>query len=165
MTDKPLCRCGHPESDHYTYILNGVETWICKSCDPMSRLPSGNYESQQDSYFWEMRIAADHPYEPKGGVISREDYEREKLSQGLIPDNTYGPSGGAHPYDFYPDPEACTEEEAGRYGEALALAAKGEWEKPNHPIGIPVATWGWGLRRWWMTKDEHAVIYGKEMEG
>lgn len=55
-----LCRCGHPESDHYKYILNGAETWSCKSCDPTSGL-AGDHEIHPD--VWAKRIEADHPYE------------------------------------------------------------------------------------------------------
>lgn len=47
-----LCAvCGHIEAVHYTYIRNGVDTAICKQCDPATELfagGAGNVEAPLD---------------------------------------------------------------------------------------------------------------------
>lgn len=60
-----FCTCGHPRSDHYQYILNGHDQTRCKSCDPMSGIPGGNYAMDHDSYVAAMYRAADHGFTPE----------------------------------------------------------------------------------------------------
>lgn len=64
MPEPMLCRCGHPEEEHYTYIRNGEQAWCCRSCDPMSGIPAGNYAMDADSYVAAMYRAADHAFDP-----------------------------------------------------------------------------------------------------
>ena len=61
-----LCHCGHVEQEHYQYFMNGVLTWICKSCDPFNKLGidvGGDYveTSSRDPRFVD---ASDHEYLP-----------------------------------------------------------------------------------------------------
>lgn len=64
MCEECLCRCGHPRSSHYDYILNGRDQQRCSRCDPMTGKASGLYEVQGDSYAAAMMLAADHWFEP-----------------------------------------------------------------------------------------------------
>lgn len=67
MASDPMCICGHPESDHYTYCLNGHDQTRCKACDPfIGRRFEGvvNIEADGDSYVARMNVAADHDFQP-----------------------------------------------------------------------------------------------------
>jgi hypothetical protein len=64
MGDHMICRCGHPEDDHYEYILNGRPQTRCRECDPHKNRAPGNYAMDSDSYVAAMYHAADHDFEP-----------------------------------------------------------------------------------------------------
>jgi hypothetical protein len=55
--------CGHPESDHYTYILNGRDQTRCRSCDPHTgkEIPT-LYAMESGTYEAAMYHAADHDF-------------------------------------------------------------------------------------------------------
>lgn len=63
------CTCGHDESAHYTYCLNGHDQTRCKECDPFTglRQDSTNVEMQHGSYVAAMYVVADHNFEDASG--------------------------------------------------------------------------------------------------
>lgn len=64
---EPICKCGHPKSDHYEYILNGHPQIRCKKCDPhsnRSNMPT-HYAMTSGSAESDMYLAADHDFEEK----------------------------------------------------------------------------------------------------
>lgn len=67
MSDGKLClTCGHPEQDHYEYILNGSPQTRCKTCDPHTgkRGMSSCYAMQSGSEEDRMYRFADHDFVP-----------------------------------------------------------------------------------------------------
>ncbi len=61
-----LCKCGHPRSDHYSYLLYTVkgekQQPRCKKCCPHRNLPQGNYATVIGSKFDQFDKAADHEF-------------------------------------------------------------------------------------------------------
>lgn len=95
--------------------------------------------------------------------LTKTEYERQQRSAGLWPDITYGPSGSAHPYDFEPDSDLRMAESAERsaHQEACRQVEEGTWQgAPSFQLGVVRAGWGWGTRRWWMTREEYEAMIG-----
>lgn len=60
-----LCMtCGHDESDHYTYCLNGRDQQRCKKCDPFANRTEVNIEMQEGSETHRLYHFADHDFVP-----------------------------------------------------------------------------------------------------
>lgn len=96
-----------------------------------------------------------------GEKLTKEQYEQQQRANRLWPDISYGPSGSSHPYDFDPDSEMTTDTEIKRHAEACRQVEEGTWEgSPPLPLGVVVASWGWGTRRWWMTREEYEAMIG-----
>lgn len=62
-----LCKCGHEQDAHYTYILNGHPQTRCRACDPWVKAGikgGGNFTIQAGSRFEQQDRAADHEFVP-----------------------------------------------------------------------------------------------------
>lgn len=66
MSNTVLClTCGHQQSDHYEYVLNGNPQTRCKTCDPHTGKRIGvNHEMQAGSEECRMYQFADHDFQP-----------------------------------------------------------------------------------------------------
>lgn len=59
-----VCVCGHVESEHYQYILNGKQRGRCKGCDPFKNRNGGDFEIISGSIEDVMYRNADHDLTP-----------------------------------------------------------------------------------------------------
>jgi hypothetical protein len=62
--EEQVCFCGHPESEHYVYCLNGKDQWRCRGCCPHKLIPKDVtlVETTTGSKFDQMDKAADHKF-------------------------------------------------------------------------------------------------------
>lgn len=63
-----ICRCGHEQARHYTYIRNGVDTEACADCDPFNKPKYAGATTigvNAGSYDAAMHEAMNHPFAPE----------------------------------------------------------------------------------------------------